>query len=75
VTETRLTRCVITRVEIVGDAGSPLIGARVAVLSEMTAMAYMSQIDSPATETSPGRYVAESVPLAIPGEWRLAIRV
>jgi copper transport protein len=62
-------------VEIVGDDGSPLTGARVAVVSEMTAMAEMSRAETRATEIKPGRYVAESVPLGMPGEWRLAVRV
>ncbi len=56
------------------DDGTPLEDARVIVLSDMPAMA-MGRTETPATETAPGQYEAEFVPLAMPGEWRLAVRV
>jgi hypothetical protein len=61
-------------VTLLTDDGSPLEGARVVVLSDMPAMA-MGRTETPATETSPGQYVAASVPLVMPGHWHLAIRV
>ncbi len=35
----------------------------------------MGRMETPAMETESGRYVAESVPLGMTGEWRLAVRV
>ncbi|MGH2616794.1 MAG: FixH family protein, partial [Thermomicrobiales bacterium] len=56
------------------DDGAPLTAARVVVLSDMPEMA-MGRTETRATETQPGEYTAELVPLVMPGEWRLAIRV
>jgi hypothetical protein len=57
-----------------GPDGAPVAGARVAVLSAMTAMAGHRD-ETAAIETEPGRYVARDVPLAMPGTWHLTIRV
>lgn len=56
------------------EDGSPLTGARVAVLSDMLEMA-MGRMETMATETPPGVYVAEFVPLVMAGEWRVNVRI
>ena len=61
-------------VTLSGDGGEPIEGARVVLLSDMPGMA-MGGAETPAEETAPGRYVAEFVPLGMPGEWHLAVRV
>jgi copper transport protein len=61
-------------VDLTGQNSVPQSDARVVVFSEMPAMA-MGRTGTPAQETSPGHYVAESVPLAMSGEWRITVRV
>jgi copper transport protein len=56
------------------DDGAPLEGARVVVLSDMPEMG-MGRTETPADETEPGRYAASFVPLGMPGEWHLAVRI
>jgi hypothetical protein len=55
-------------------AGAPVAGARVVVVSEMPGMA-MDRTETPATETSPGRYVVEAAPLGMRGTWAITARV
>jgi hypothetical protein len=62
-------------VEIADDDGMPFAGARVAVLSQMPAMASMRPTETPAAETEPGRYVANDVPLGMAGDWRVSVRI
>jgi hypothetical protein len=43
-------------------------------VNSMPAMA-RGRTETRATETSPGQYVAASVLVVMPGEWRLALRI
>jgi hypothetical protein len=61
-------------IDLAGPDGKPLQDARVVVLNEMPSMP-MGRSETPATETAPGHYVAEPVPLGMEGAWRLTIRV
>jgi hypothetical protein len=61
-------------VEVSEADGPPLQDARVVVFAEMTGM---GQADKgiPADEATPGHYVAKEVPLSLPGDWRISVRI
>ena len=65
---------VTVAIEITNASGDPLSDARVVVVSDMPDMA-MGRMETPAVEVEPGHYLAEFVPLGMPGKWRLAVRV
>lgn len=72
--EPRQAGPVSVTVRINDDVGDPLTDARVTIMSEMAGMAE-DRAQTAAEEVQPGRYLAEDVPLTMPGEWRLAVRV
>ena len=59
--------------KVTDDAGAPVAGARVAIVSEMSGMP--GREETAASETAPGRYLAPGVPLSMAGEWRLSVRI
>ncbi|MCA9879706.1 MAG: FixH family protein, partial [Thermomicrobiales bacterium] len=60
---------------ITDAAGSPVAGAKVVVFLEMVGMAGGHRESLTAEEHAPGRYVAASAPLIMPGPWEIVARV
>ncbi len=61
-------------IEVQGQDGAPLSGARVVLFAEMAGMGKAGN-GLPAQEVAPGRYLVRDVPLTMAGDWHVTVRV